>query len=218
MLPHPTIPAGPYVVAVGESVPTVALRAGFFWETLWNHPDNAELAQARKDPGILVPGDRVVVPERTPKQVPCATGARHVFRRRGVPSRFSVQLFERGKPRAGEPYRLELEDGTQVEGTLDDEGLLDVFLDATVKRATLVIGGDEEVYDVEIGGLLPIDSLAGVQQRLANLGCYSGAIDGTASDALAAGIGAFQGKSSLPITGEMDDATRAALGTAHDQR
>jgi hypothetical protein len=218
MPPHPAIPAGPYVVAEGESVPTVALRAGFFWETLWNHPDNAELEQARKDPAILMPGDRVVVPELRLKQLPVATGARHVFRRRGVPSRFSVQLFERGKPRAGQPYRLEIEDGTTIEGTLDDEGLLDVFLDATVKQATLVVGEDEEAYDVEIGRLLPIDSPAGVQQRLANLGCYSGAIDGTGDDALGAAIRAFQAKSSLPITGETDDTTRAALATAHDQR
>jgi hypothetical protein len=36
-----------YTIDNGESIPSVAKDNGFFWETLWNHSENAELKQKR---------------------------------------------------------------------------------------------------------------------------------------------------------------------------
>jgi len=215
-MPEPTIGAGRYKVADGESVPTVALRSGHFWETLWNHPDNAALAALRKDATILVPGDEIVVPPIEVKRTAAATGKRHVFRRRGVPSRFSVQILDRDEPRANAKYRLEIHGRPAIEGALDANGTLDVFVDATVTSATLVIG--DEIYEIEIGRLRPIDALDGIQQRLKNLGYYHGDVDGQPGAATTEAIRVFQAAAELPVTGEMDDTTRDALSTAHDQR
>lgn len=201
-------------------MPTVALRSGHFWETIWKHPDNAALSEMRKDATILVPGDIVVVPPLRMKNLVRATGARHVFRRRGVPSRFSLQLFDRGEPRAGKTYRLRLDDGRELHGKLDDTGTLDVFLDATVTSAVLFVGDgdDAEEFDVEIGRLRPLDAVDGVQQRLKNLGYYQGPLDGVFTAAVADAIRIFQAIAGCTVTGELDDATRDALAVVHDQR
>jgi putative peptidoglycan binding protein len=209
---------GPYAVEDGESVPTVALRSGHFWETIWDHPDNAALAESRKDPNVLVPGDQVIVPPLRQKQCAVATGGRYVYRRRGVPSRFSMQLFERGIPRANENYRLEFDNGRTAEGTLDENGVLDAFADATARSVLLIVGDDGECFEIQIGTLRPIDTLEGVQQRLKNLGHYNGASDGVESPDVVDAIRTFQAVSELTVTGNLDDATRAALGTAHDQK
>ena len=47
----------------GDSIPSLAHDNGHFWETLWNHGDNAALKALRKTPNILMPGDEVFVPE-----------------------------------------------------------------------------------------------------------------------------------------------------------
>ncbi|HEX7832947.1 MAG TPA: peptidoglycan-binding domain-containing protein [Thermoanaerobaculia bacterium] len=201
------------MVEDGESIPTVALRSGHFWETIWDHPDNATLVSTRPDPNILVPGDQVSVPPLRQKQCAVATGGRYVYKRRGVPSRFSMQLFERGVPRANETYRLEFDNGRTAEGTLDANGVLDAFADATARSVLIFVGDDEECFELQIGTLRPIDTLEGVQQRLRNLGHYSGRDAGDAD-----AIRNFQAVSGLTVTGDLDDATRAALAAAHDQK
>jgi N-acetylmuramoyl-L-alanine amidase len=51
-------------VVQGDCVLSIAEQYGFFWETVWNHPSNAELKKKREDPAILYPGDVVFVPEK----------------------------------------------------------------------------------------------------------------------------------------------------------
>jgi N-acetylmuramoyl-L-alanine amidase len=216
----PIYSAGAHQVREGESIPTVALLSGHFWQTIWEHPDNASLAEVRKDATTIVPGDTVVVPPLQLKELHRAAGARHVFRRRGVPSRFSLQLLDRGEPRANAPYRLVFDNGAAVAGQLDADGILDVFVDARVSSAVLYVGNeeDEEEFDVLIGRLRPLDAVDGVQQRLRNLGHYHGPIDGVVSFALTEAIRAFQMLAGCTITGDIDAATTEALAAAHDQR
>jgi type I restriction enzyme S subunit len=49
-----------YVIQPGDCVSSIAFDRGFFWETLWNHPKNAELKQKRTDPNILKEGDILI--------------------------------------------------------------------------------------------------------------------------------------------------------------
>jgi len=78
----------------GDSICSVAFKHGFYWETLWKHPDNIELADERKDQNILQEGDVVAIPDLSPKQESCGTDSRHVFRRRGVPVKLRLRLLE----------------------------------------------------------------------------------------------------------------------------
>ena len=66
-----------YVAKAGDCLTSIAFEHGFDWKTLWNHPNNAKLRDARKDPNVLLAGDVVHIPERNPKQLTLATGQRH---------------------------------------------------------------------------------------------------------------------------------------------
>ncbi|MCS6862369.1 MAG: LysM peptidoglycan-binding domain-containing protein, partial [Abditibacteriales bacterium] len=52
-----------HTVQPGECLATIAARYNFTnYRTIYEHPRNAQLRQNRKNPNMLVPGDRVFVP------------------------------------------------------------------------------------------------------------------------------------------------------------
>lgn len=81
------------VVEQGDCISSIADEHGFFWETLWNHPENSELKQQRKEPTILQEGDVVHVPDLTPKTEDCATEKSHKFKRKGVPAKLKLRML-----------------------------------------------------------------------------------------------------------------------------
>ena len=53
-----------HTVEQGEHLSSIAAKYGFQKvATIWDHPDNAGLKSKRKNPHILLPGDKVVIPE-----------------------------------------------------------------------------------------------------------------------------------------------------------
>jgi hypothetical protein len=89
---------GEYVVSQGECISSIAKDAGHFWKTIWYDEANAELRKIRKNPGALLPGDRVHVPEIRLKEQSCVTDKRHLFVRRGEPAFLELRILRR--PRA----------------------------------------------------------------------------------------------------------------------
>ena len=68
---------------------------------------------------------------------------------------------------------------------------------------------------LRLGTLDPLDDLVGVKQRLANLGFECGDRSREATAALDGVVRHFQSTYDLPVTGEVDDATRAKLRDVH---
>ena len=73
---------------------SIAEQYGFFWETLWNHPNNKDLRGLRHDPTVLLLDDEVFVPDRTPKDYVRPTGARHTFKVKNVPAKLNLRLLD----------------------------------------------------------------------------------------------------------------------------
>src|SRR5258708_3021834 len=46
------------VIDDGDCFINLSKQEGFFWETVWNHPENRELRTLRKNPNILKKGDQ----------------------------------------------------------------------------------------------------------------------------------------------------------------
>jgi Putative peptidoglycan binding domain len=205
---------GMITVNLGDSVPSIAKQNGFFWETLWNHGQNAALKSKRKDPNILFPGDQVFVPDRALKEENRPTNARHKFKLKGEQVKFKLQLLMLGEPRKNEPYTLQL-DGKVFQGTTDGDGKIELKVPADAQSGTLILRGGKEKYPVNVGHLNPIDEISGVQQRLNNLGFQAGAEDGQQTDTLKAALIAFQTKYKLNPTGDIDGATKAKLLECH---
>ncbi len=207
---------GDYVVKAGDCIPSIAFEHGLFWKTVWDHPDNQELKEIRKDPNVLLPGDRVIVPPLRNKEEPSQTEQRHRFRLKGVPERLRVVFKIENKPRENECYRLIVDNGQVQEGTLDADGLLDVAIPPNAKKVHVIVGEgiQEREHIFKIGHVDPISELSGVQGRLGNLG-YPREW-GTASDEeFRSTLLSFQQDHGLEATGELDDATRDALRQAH---
>lgn len=204
-------------VEQGEGISSLAERYGFSPQRIWDDPANDGLRRVRPDPEVLLPGDVVVIPDKVVKKIACRTGRRHVFKRTGVPARFSLQLLVDGAPRAGEDYTLTIGDRV-YEGTTDDDGVIEEYVSPRARQGVLVIGSHQDRYEFEIGTMDPIGEVLGIQKRLNNLGfdCSEpdGELDGDTVDALRR----FQAAQGLEPTGETDEATIQALEDLHDTR
>lgn len=203
-------------IASGDGISSLASQHGFAPETLWQHPANADLKRARVDANVLLPGDGLVVPDKTPRTERCATDQRHVFRRNGVPARFEMQLLSPAGPLSGVAYQLQVDD-KPLRGQTDGNGLLREFVPNQARRARLSYEHDGQLHELDIGfGLLdPIDTLGGVQQRLRNLG-YRCDVPGVDGPRTRLALQLFQLAAQLEPSGERDAPTLSALTRLHD--
>jgi len=209
---------GEYVVKDGDCITSIAKNAGHFWETVWQDAQNSGLREARKDPNVLLPGDRVHIPDVRKKYESGDTEMRHRFVRRGEPAALRLRLLEDDVPRGNVPWTLEVE-GRTYSGVTDASGQIDVSIpgDARIGRLTLTEEGEEpEVISLNLGHLDPVEALSGVQERLRQLDYEPGAIDGELGPRTRAALEAFQKDQGLPETGEPDPQTRERLRTAHE--
>lgn len=87
-----------YPARLGDCISSIAYEHGFFWETLWNHPQNAELKSDRKEPNVLKEGDIVYIPDLTLKEESGASEKRHRFKLKGVPAKLRLRIMEEPKP------------------------------------------------------------------------------------------------------------------------
>lgn len=162
----------------GDCVSSIAFERGFFWETLWNHPQNATLKQQRRDPNVLMAGDVIHIPDKLARDEDAATSQRHCFRLRGVPAKLVLRLIDpEGKPRNNLHYVLTV-DGSNQEGQTDDHGRITTPIPPGAQQAHLKLQDPQgaEEYDLPLGHMDPVETDSGVAQRLTNLG-YACAVD-----------------------------------------
>jgi N-acetylmuramoyl-L-alanine amidase len=204
-------------VAQGECLSSIAHNYGAFWQSLWNHPANSQLKQQRKDPNVLYAGDEVFIPTKQERQESGATERRHRFRKKGTPAKVRIRILDdEQKPMANVPYKLEI-DGMLVSGNLDSNGIFEKTIPPDAKRGRLIVGMPPEAitYELKLGHLDPVESLAGIQERLADLGYLSGPPVEEMNDELRAALKAFQAKEGLPEDGEPNQQTRDKLSQVY---
>jgi hypothetical protein len=201
-----------HTVGTGDCLLSIAEEYGLLWETIWEHPQNAELKRLRQDPNVLGPGDQLFVPEKRIKETSKATDQTHKFVRKGTPAKVRLQLldFER-KPRTGLKYKADV-DGVTSQGTTDGDGMVEVYVKpgARTAKLTLFAPRGTEQFELDLGHVDPIEEETGVKERLENLGFHC---DG--EEALRNAMLAFQKEHQLTETGQIDDATRAKLKQVH---
>ncbi|MCA9704736.1 MAG: hypothetical protein KDK70_02665 [Myxococcales bacterium] len=157
-----------HVVAEGESVFTLAWRAGLPWRTIWDDARNETLRARSGNPGTLAVGETCFVPERQQHAQTHARGTHQRFALRRPTTRLRLRLRRAGRPLAGLDFTLAVPGQGDVAGTTGEQGQLEADVLATATEGTLRVGGRQ--YTLRLQRLAPYDSDRGVQQRLRNLG------------------------------------------------
>jgi len=182
---------GSHVVGQGECIYSLAARFGHDWKTIWNHPDNAGLKAARKDPGILLPGDRVHIPEVAPKSVDLASGRRHRVVIMGQNVELNLRMCDaEGEPVADAKYEIVV-GKRRIPATTDGNGQLKASIPAAAAEVELRNLETGETYRLSLGHMDPADTASAVRKRLANLGYRLDAVDGGLDDQAVTAVSAF---------------------------
>jgi hypothetical protein len=206
--------ASTYVIRQGDCISSIAEQRGMLPETLWD--GNPELKAKRQNPNVLLPGDELTIPEKRIKEYPAATDQCHQFVRKGVPTRFRVVLERYQQPLANRQYILTVE-GRIYNGKTSDTGLLEIDLPARARTGLLKIPEEQLECELQFGWLDPLDEITGAQARLQNLGYYHDDLNGEMNDDLEEALEVFQSDFGLPVTGELDDATKQKVLAEHDE-
>ena len=206
----------PYVVRQGDYLAKIAHQLGFDADVVWGDPKNAEIKKKR-DPSMLQPGDVIYVPTETPKpDLSVTEGDSHAFQAQIPSITVSLVLQDGEGPIAGEPYVINGL-GDPVKGTTGGDGGLTFTATVLTREVELVLEKRNVKYPVLIGDMDPLEEASGAKKRLDHLGfrdpdAGENGADETLSPAV---LQAFQAAHALPVTGELDAATLAALKDAH---
>src|SRR5262245_21063154 len=160
-----------HTVEQGQCINSIAYEAGFFPDTIWNHADNKELKEKRKNMDMLLAGDVDTIPDKKPKELSKPAEKLHKFNRNGMPKKLRLKLVSAGKPLKNAKCKLQLGDVTK-EVTTNGEGVLEHWIppNATTAHLTLPDGSEMELA---LGHRDPIETVSGLQDRLHALGYYS---------------------------------------------
>ncbi len=194
----------------GDCFINICKEEGFFGETVWNHPENQELRQKRKQLNIIKKGDRIFIPDFEIKEYSGETEQCHTFYLIGSLIQFSLTLLNLGQPRANEDFILKI-DGKSRNGKTDENGTLNEQIPSKARYGLLLLGENQEEITINFGYIDPIDEISGVQQRLQNLGFYEGEIDDELNLETVAAIAEFQRSVELSGEGELNEETRQKL-------
>lgn len=164
----------PYVIKAGDYLAALAYRFGFDADTVWQDPANDALRKLRPDPNILWPTDVLYIPDQLGKQPvmqSLVTGQTNSFV--SDPPTESLTLRFLDAPLASQAYTIqELPDLTGL--VTGSDGSTTVSIPVTLPTFTIVFTDSGTTFEVQVGGLDPIDTVSGIFQRLKNLG-YLGA-------------------------------------------
>ncbi len=223
--PEKQLPNEPqsHTVAEQDCMASIASVFGFHRETLWQHAGNKALQDAKAEPLVLLPGQKVEIPARELHWQAVEAGQRVKLRRLGVPETFALTLLDREKkPRADLPFLATVlaADGSRLkreQGSSDGDGRLEVKIPPHAHKLELTLGrGPQEVKKTFLlGRLEPVSSDRGVQSRLSHLGYLCGKPDGKLGPLTEKALRAFQKDNGLDVSGKPDEATRAKLKELH---
>lgn len=172
-----------YIVKQGDHMASIAADHGFGdWRAIWHDDANRALRDQRKNPNVLLPGDKLEIRDAEPKKVSAATGKKHVYKVKKTSLKLALVLQDLyGKPIANARCRLTIGD-ERVDVKTDGDGKLQHPLPPNAAEAQLTVleegtGLGSLQVRLDIGHLDPVTERTGQAARLKNLGYHIPAPD-----------------------------------------
>jgi len=213
--------AGWYTVQEGDCLSSLAQKARLAsWKKIYFHANNADFRTLRPDPNVILPDDRLFIPDPDLTPDPADTDKRHPYVVKKDPTTLRIVMAdEDNTPYANCPYRLRVA-GAQIEGTTDDTGLITEEIDAAAQTGELTVWWAEAPalhckWNLQLGHLDPVEHVKGVQARLNNLAYNSGPVDGIVGPLTRGATRRFQEKWGLAVDGIAGPITKAKLKEIH---
>lgn len=208
----------PYIVRQGDFLQKLAFIKGFDAEEVWNDPRNEELRKLRPNPSLLAPGDILYIPPQQKSKVyPLQKGAKNSYLASVPMTEIELTLKDGKEPIANEPCEVQGVSGAPA--TTDGDGKLKLKIPCIQRDFTITLTGKDISFHVGVGHLDPLCERNGVVGRLCNLGYLPSDMSDFTEDEvpeiIAIAIASFQADQGQGPTGELDDATRKAIGDAH---
>jgi N-acetylmuramoyl-L-alanine amidase len=211
-----------HTVAQGEHVSSIAWSYGFSdYQTIWNHPNNADLKAKRHNPNVLFPGDNLFIPDLEHREELRPTDNRHEFVLSRPVLKLRLKIEDQyEKPIAGAPCVLAV-DGDFRNLNSDAQGKLELEIPPSAQQSYLVIQDDSQtpfagvMIPIRIGHLDPVEEVSGQQARLQHLGYYFGDIDGQPSADFESAVEEFQCDQGLKVDGVCGPRTQSTLKATH---
>ncbi|MEM9691445.1 MAG: hypothetical protein AAGA56_02780 [Myxococcota bacterium] len=162
-------PARPYVIQPGDTLRRVAMLHDLDPTSIWGHEKNAELAEER-DPEMLAPGEILFIPEPEDPTLTVTAETSNQFSAETPTIRVYIKFEGEEGPLKEEAYVVNGIGEDPIEGTLDDEGLLDITVPLLLRYFHIEFPERDITHEVAVGFLDPVDVPSGRRARLLHLG------------------------------------------------
>lgn len=204
-----------YTVQQGDHLSGIAEQFGFRdINTIWNHPNNAQLKQDRKDPHILFPGDQVFIPDKEQKAEIAPTTKQSTFQLGSTKLKLNLRLKDiNDDPVSNKPVTISVEGAVVPPPSTDGDGKTSSEIKNSAKAGFLVLGDLQ--FPLKIGHLDPVDKPSGQAARLNNLGYEAGDPRTIGAESFQAAVEEFQCDNGLPVNGNCDSTTQTKLAEIH---
>ncbi|HWY78325.1 MAG TPA: peptidoglycan-binding protein [Verrucomicrobiae bacterium] len=210
-----------YTVQQGDHLARIARAFGFSdWQTIWKHPNNANLKNKRQNPNVLYPGDLLYIPDRQSREESCSTDKKHGFVMKTSDLKLRLTLRDQYEnPIANASCNLIL--GAKSDTvTTDGSGKIEVDIQPDDHDGILIIQDAETPFEstpisFRIGDLDPVLETSGQVARLNNLGYFAGDIKQPDPATFQSAVEEFQCDNNLTVDGICGPNTQAKLKQVH---
>ena len=178
-----------HIVEQGEHLFGIANKYGFGnFETIWSHPDNSKLRNLRKNPNVLFPGDKVVIPDKIEQVESIATTKVHRFQVRRQKLLLQIIIRDIDDKAVGDTfYSLKVKEDVHAQKT-DASGMTKDEINGDDRDGNLHMPDKKIDFRLKIGHLNPLivdpqkveeprlknEAITAWQDRLNNLGYFAG--------------------------------------------
>jgi hypothetical protein len=211
-----------YIVQQGDYISKIAADNGFTdFNTIWNDGANAQLKAQRETPNVLMPGDKLHIPDKEVRTESRPTDATHEFVLSGKPLKLRLVIHDmEDKPVSGKPCDLKVTGSPDVSPlSTDGSGMAEREIKPDAQAGTFKLKDAGLPIDLDltlkIGHLDPVDKITGQKGRLNNLGYDAGEVNEDVTLQFKSAVEEFQCDQKLSVDGDCGKNTQAKLKQVH---